>query len=168
MPHVVHPGVAANNYGPPELPLASGDTLGVKSVQTVTLSAGIWHQSARRRAVAVPAPGANPAEHRLADDRERLWNQLPSAPQIMTVPVWAFLLGAGARRGSSHHLCRCLRSGLGLINALPWERPARVYVHCPPHIGVHWRSVSKGYGGIRGARLKPLCQRHPAQDRQHA
>lgn len=92
VPHIVHSGTAANNYGP-YLPLASGDT-GVKSVQTVTLSAaslgGTGVLMLVKPLAQIPLSIAS-----LMTEKD-FWNQLPSAPQIRDGACLGFVLGAGA------------------------------------------------------------------------
>lgn len=93
VPHIVHSGVAANNYGP-ELPLASGDT-GVKSVQTVTLSAASGTASTAALLLYRPLAQIPLSIASLMTEKD-FWNQLPSAPQIKDGACLGFFLGAGA------------------------------------------------------------------------
>lgn len=97
VPHIVHSGTAANNYGP-FLPMASGD-LGVKSVQTVTLSAASLAGSAvlilAKPLATIPLSIAS-----LMTEKD-FWNQLPSAPQIKDGACLGFILGAGAAVAAS-------------------------------------------------------------------
>ena len=93
VPHIVHSGVAANNYGP-FLPLASGD-LGVKSVQTVTLSAASGTASTAALVLARPLAQIPLSIASLMTEKD-FWNQLPSAPQIKDGACLGFILGAGA------------------------------------------------------------------------
>lgn len=97
VPHIVHSGTAANNYGP-YLPMASGD-VGVKSVQTVTLSAASLAGSA---ALVLARPIAQiPLSIASLMTEKDFWNQLPSAPQIKDGACLGFILGAGAAVGAS-------------------------------------------------------------------
>jgi hypothetical protein len=97
VPHIVHSGTAANNYGP-FLPMASGD-LGVKSVQTVTLSAASLAGTA---ALVLARPIAQiPLSITSLMTEKDFWNQLPSAPQIRDGACLGFILGAGAAVGAS-------------------------------------------------------------------
>ena len=97
VPHIVHSGTAANNYGP-YLPMASGD-VGVKSVQTVTLSAASLAGTA---ALVLARPIAQiPLSIASLMTEKDFWNQLPSAPQIKDGACLGFILGAGAAVGAS-------------------------------------------------------------------
>jgi hypothetical protein len=98
VPHIVHSGVAANNYGP-ELPLATGDT-GVKSVQTVTLSAASGTASTAALLLYKPIAQIPLSIAALMTEKD-FWNQLPSAPQIKDGACLGFLLGAGAAVAAS-------------------------------------------------------------------
>ena len=93
VPHIVHSGVAANNYGP-YLPMASGDT-GVQSVQTVTLSAASGTASTAVLMLVKPLAQIPLSIAALMTEKD-FWNQLPSAPQIKDGACLGFLLGAGA------------------------------------------------------------------------
>jgi hypothetical protein len=98
VPHIVHSGIAANNFGP-ELPLASGDT-GVKSVQTVTLSAASG--SASTAALLLYRPIAQiPLSIASLMTEKDFWNQLPSGPIIKDDACLGFILGAGANVAAS-------------------------------------------------------------------
>lgn len=96
-PHITHSGTAANNYGP-FLPMASGD-VGVKSVQTVTLSAaslgGTGVLMLVKPLAQIPLSIAS-----LMTEKD-FWNQLPSAPQIKDGACLGFLLGTGAAVAAS-------------------------------------------------------------------
>lgn len=93
VPHIVHSGTAANNYGP-FLPMASGD-VGVKSVQTVTLSAASGTASTAALVLARPLASIPLSIAALMTEKD-FWNQLPSAPQIKDGACLGFLLGSGA------------------------------------------------------------------------
>ena len=92
VPHIVHSGTAANNYGP-ELPLQSGDT-GVQSVQNVTISAASGAGTAAllsyRSLAQIPISIVS-----LMTEKD-FWNQLPPAPQIRDGACLGFILGTGA------------------------------------------------------------------------
>lgn len=92
VPHIVHSGTAANNYGP-FLPMASGD-LGVNSVQTVTLSAASLAGTAVL--VLVKPLATIPLSIASLMTEKDFWNQLPSAPKIKDGACLGFVLGAGA------------------------------------------------------------------------
>ena len=98
VPHIVHSGTAANNYGP-YLPLASGDT-GVKSVQTVTLSAASGTASTAVLLLVKPLAQIPLSIASLMTEKD-FWNQLPSAPQIKDGACLGFLLGTGAAVAAS-------------------------------------------------------------------
>lgn len=92
VPHIVHSGTAANNYGP-YLPLASGDT-GVQNVASVTLSAA---SGAGTAALLLVRPLAQiPLSIASLMTEKEFWNQLPSAPQIKDGACLGFILGTGA------------------------------------------------------------------------
>lgn len=93
VPHIVHSGTAANNYGP-FLPMASGDT-GIQSVQTVTLSAASGTASTAVLMLVRPLATIPLSIAALMTEKD-FWNQLPSAPQIRDGACLGFLLGAGA------------------------------------------------------------------------
>jgi hypothetical protein len=93
VPHLVHTGTAANNYGP-FLPMASGDT-GIQKFNTLTLSAGSG--SASTAALVLVKPLAKIPLTTLGVLAERdLMNQLPSLPQIKDGACLTWLLYAGA------------------------------------------------------------------------
>lgn len=98
VPHIVHSGTAANNYGP-FLPMASGD-LGVKSVQTVTLSAASGTASTAVLVLAKPLATIPLSIASLMTEKD-FWNQLPSAPQIKDGACLGFILGTGAAVAAS-------------------------------------------------------------------
>jgi hypothetical protein len=98
VPHIVHSGVAANNYGP-FLPMASGDT-GIQSVQTVTLSAASGTASTAVLMLVKPLATIPLSIAALMTEKD-FWNQLPSAPQIRDGACLGFLLGAGAAVAAS-------------------------------------------------------------------
>jgi hypothetical protein len=97
VPHIVHSGTAANNYGP-FLPMTSGDT-GIQSVQSVTLSAA---SGAGTGVLMLVKPLATiPLSIASLMTEKDFWNQLPSAPQIKDGACLGFLLGAGAAVAAS-------------------------------------------------------------------
>jgi hypothetical protein len=98
VPHIVHSGTAANNYGP-FLPMASGD-VGVKSVQTVTLSAASGTASTAALVLARPLAQIPLSIAALMTEKD-FWNQLPSAPQIKDGACLGFILGTGAAVAAS-------------------------------------------------------------------
>jgi hypothetical protein len=96
-PHITHSGTAVNNYGP-YLPMASGD-VGVKSVQTVTLSAASLAGTA---VLMLVKPLAQiPLSIAALMTEKDFWNQLPSAPQIKDGACLGFMLGSGAAVAAS-------------------------------------------------------------------
>lgn len=98
VPHIVHSGTAANNYGP-FLPMASGDT-GIQSVQTVTLSVASGTASTAVLLLVKPLATIPLSIAALMTEKD-FWNQLPSAPQIKDGACLGFLLGAGAAVAAS-------------------------------------------------------------------
>ena len=93
VPHIVHSGVAANNYGP-FLPMASGDT-GIQSVQTVTLSAASGTASTAVLVLARPLAQITISVAGLMTEKDFL-NQIPSMPRIFDGACLGFLYSAGA------------------------------------------------------------------------
>lgn len=98
VPHLVHSGVAANNYGP-FLPMASGDT-GIQSVQSVTLSAASGTASTAALVLCVPLAKINLGVLGMATEKDLL-NQIPSLPQIKDGACLAWILLAGAATAAS-------------------------------------------------------------------
>lgn len=98
VPHIVHSGTAANNYGP-FLPLAQGDT-GLQSVQTVTLSAASGAASTAALVLAKPLAQITLGVASLMTEKDLL-NQIPSLPQVKDGACLGFLLGAGAAVAAS-------------------------------------------------------------------
>lgn len=98
VPHIVHSGTAASNYGP-FLPLASGDT-GVSNVASVTLS--IASGSASTAALCLVRPLATLPLTTVSVAAERdLLNQFPSLPTIKDGACLHWLLFTGAAVGAS-------------------------------------------------------------------
>lgn len=109
VPHIVHSGTAANNYGP-FLPMASGD-VGVKSVQTVTLSAA---SLAGTGVLVLAKPLATiPLSIASLMTEKDFWNQLPSAPQIKDGACLGFLIGTGAAMAASTTLAGSIETVWG-------------------------------------------------------
>lgn len=98
VPHIVHSGTAANNYGP-FLPLASGDT-GVSNVATVTLSAASGTASTAALCLVRPLLTLPITTAGVASERD-LVNQLPSMPQIKDGACLVWLYFAGAATGAA-------------------------------------------------------------------
>jgi hypothetical protein len=90
--HITHSGTAANNYAP-FLPLAGGDS-GVRSVQTVTISAasgaGVMALCLARPLLTIPITTLGVAAER------DLVNQLPSMPRVYDGACLQWLYFAGA------------------------------------------------------------------------
>lgn len=97
VPHIVHSGTAANNYGP-FLPLASGDT-GIRSVQSVTLSAASGGGTAAL-VLARPLAQITLSVNGLMTEKDLL-NQIPSLPTLIDGACLGFILGAGAAVAAS-------------------------------------------------------------------
>lgn len=92
VPHIVHSGTAANNYGP-FLPMASGDT-GIQSVQSVTISAASGAGTAAL-VVCRPLAQITLSVNGLMTEKDLL-NQIPSLPRLIDGACLGFLLGAGS------------------------------------------------------------------------
>jgi hypothetical protein len=93
VPHIVHSGVAANNYGP-FLPMASGDT-GIQNVASVTLSAASGTASTAALVLCRPLAQITLSVAGLMTEKDLL-NQIPSLPRIIDGACLGFLWGAGA------------------------------------------------------------------------
>jgi len=98
VPHIVHSGLAANNYGP-ELPLASGDT-GVQNVASVQLSQASGSASTAVLLLYKPLATITLSIQSLAAEKDFL-NQIPSLPRIVDGACLGLLLGAGAAVAAS-------------------------------------------------------------------
>lgn len=97
VPHIVHSGVAANNYGP-FLPLAAGDT-GIRDFNSIQLSAASGAGTAALVLVK-PLATLTLGVASLMTEKDLL-NQIPSLPQIKDGACLGFLLGAGAAVAAS-------------------------------------------------------------------
>jgi len=93
VPHIVHSGTAANNYGP-FLPLASGDT-GVSTVASVTLSAASGTASTAALCLVRPLAQITISVTGLMTEKDFM-NQLPSLPIVKDGACLVWLLSAGA------------------------------------------------------------------------
>jgi hypothetical protein len=93
VPHIVHSGVAANNYGP-FLPLAGGDS-GIQKFNTLTLSAVPGTAATAALVLCRPLATITISVLGLMTEKDLL-NQIPSLPQILDGACLGFLLGAGA------------------------------------------------------------------------
>jgi hypothetical protein len=93
VPHILHSGTAANNYGP-YLPLAGGDT-GLRSVQTVTLSAASGTASTAVLCIVKELARITLAVNGMMSEKDLL-NQIPSMPVIRDGAClgWIYLAGA--------------------------------------------------------------------------
>ena len=98
VPHILHSGVAANNYGP-FLPMASGDT-GIQQFNSVTLSAASGTASTAALVMAKPLAQITLGVASLMTEKDLL-NQIPSLPQVKDGACLGFLLGAGAAVAAS-------------------------------------------------------------------
>jgi len=96
VPHIVHSGTAANNYGP-FLPLASGDT-GVANVANIQLSAASGTASTAVLTLVRPLTQITLSVAGLMTEKDLL-NQIPSLPRIIDGACLGFLWGAGAATG---------------------------------------------------------------------
>jgi hypothetical protein len=107
VPHIVHSGTAANNYGP-FLPLASGDT-GILSVQSVQLSASSTAGTAAL-VLAKPLLTIPLVATSVASERDFL-NQIPSLPEIKDGACLTWLLFAGAAVAANTNFYGALELG---------------------------------------------------------
>jgi len=98
VPHIVHSGTSANNYGP-FLPLASGDT-GVSNVASVTLSAASGTASTAALCLVRPLAQITISVSGLMTEKDFL-NQIPSLPQVKDGACLVWLLSAGAAVAAS-------------------------------------------------------------------
>lgn len=98
VPHIVHSGTAANNYGP-FLPMASGDT-GIQNVASVTLSAASGTASTAALCLVKPLATLPLTTVSVAGERD-LVNQLPSMPQIKDGACLTWILFTGAAVAAS-------------------------------------------------------------------
>lgn len=98
VPHIVHSGTAANNYGP-FLPLAGGDT-GVSTVATVTLSAASGTASTAALVLCRPIYQLPLSTVGVASERE-LVNQFPALPKIEDGACLTWLIFTGAAVAAS-------------------------------------------------------------------
>lgn len=98
VPHLVHSGQAANNYGP-FLPLASGDS-GIGNVASVQLSAGSGTASTAVLVLCRPLAQITLSVAGLMTEKDLL-NQIPSLPKIIDGACLGFLWGAGAATAAS-------------------------------------------------------------------
>lgn len=98
VPHIVHSGTAANNYGP-FLPLASGDS-GIQQVASVQLSAASGTASTAALVLVKPLAQITIGVASLMTEKDLL-NQIPSLPQIVDGACLGWILGAGAATAAS-------------------------------------------------------------------
>lgn len=98
VPHIVHSGSAANNYGP-FLPLASGDT-GIQNVASVQLSAASGTASTAALVLCRPLFTIPIAIAGLATEKDFL-NQFPSLPKIPDGACLVPLIFTGAALAAS-------------------------------------------------------------------
>jgi hypothetical protein len=93
VPHIIHSGIAANNYGP-FLPLASGDT-GIQQFNTITLSAASGTASTAALVLCKPLAQISVGVTGLLTEKD-LVNQIPSMPIIKDNACLTWILLAGA------------------------------------------------------------------------
>ena len=98
VPHLLHSGVAANNYGP-FLPMAGGDT-GIQKFNTLTLSAASGTASTAALVLCKPLAQITLSVAGLVTEKDLL-NQIPSLPVIKDGACLALLFGAGAATAAS-------------------------------------------------------------------
>jgi hypothetical protein len=93
VPHIVHSGTAANNYGP-FLPLASGDT-GIRSVDGVHITAASGTASTAVLVLVRPLAQVALSVVGLMTEKDLL-NQIPSLPRIRDGACLGWIYGTGA------------------------------------------------------------------------
>lgn len=98
VPHIVHSGVAANNYGP-FLPLAQGDR-GIRRFNSVQLSAASGTASTAVLVLARPLTSITLGVASLMTEKDLL-NQVPSLPRLLDGACLGLLIGAGAAVAAS-------------------------------------------------------------------
>lgn len=98
VPHILHSGTAANNYGP-FLPLASGDS-GIRQLNSVQLSAASGTASTAAMVLARPLLNLTLGVTSLVTEKDLL-NQVPSLPRVPDGACLAWLLGVGAAVAAS-------------------------------------------------------------------
>ncbi len=98
VPHILHSGTAANNYGP-FLPLASGDT-GVSNVASLTLSQASGTASTAALVLCRPLAQITLSVTGLMTEKDLL-NQIPSMPVIKDGACLVWILAAGAAVAAS-------------------------------------------------------------------
>lgn len=98
VPHIVHSGTAANNYGP-FLPLASGDS-GIQTFASVQLSAASGTASTAALVLCRPLAQVTISVLGLMTEKDFL-NQIPTLPRIYDGACLTWLLGAGAAVAAS-------------------------------------------------------------------
>ncbi len=98
VPHIVHSGVAANNYGP-FLPLASGDS-GIRSFQTITLSAASGSASTAALVLVRVLATIPLAVVGLPTEKDLL-NQFPSMPIVKDGACISLIWVPGAATAAS-------------------------------------------------------------------
>ena len=110
-PHIVHSGLAANNYGP-FLPLATGDN-GIKSVQDIKLSAASATAATYYDLVLCKVLATIPLTTASVAAERDLVNQLPSMPQIKDGACLGWLYFAGAATAASTNFYGSIEVGWG-------------------------------------------------------
>jgi hypothetical protein len=108
VPHILHSGAAANNYGP-FLPLAGGDT-GIQKFNSVQLSAASGSASTAALVLTVPIMTLPLTTLAVAAERD-LFNQFPSLPQIKNEGCLHWLLFTGAAVAANTNYYGALESG---------------------------------------------------------
>ena len=108
--HITHSGIAANNYFP--LPLANSDA-GVRSIQSITLSAGsgtantFYHMVLYKELAMIPVPAAN-----VYYEREFV-NMMPSLEQVYDGAVLGLIYVAGGATAASTTFLGHIECGWG-------------------------------------------------------
>ena len=98
VPHIVHSGAAANNFGP-FLPLAAGD-VGIKNYTFFKLSAASGTASTAALVICKPLATIPLTTTSVAAERD-LMNQLPSLPRVIDGACLTWLLFTGSATAAS-------------------------------------------------------------------
>ena len=98
VPHILHSGTAANNYGP-FLPLANGDS-GIQKFNTITLSAASGTAATSALVLVKPLAQITLGVVSLMTEKDLL-NQIPSLPRVADGACLGWLLGTGAATAGS-------------------------------------------------------------------
>lgn len=110
VPHIVHSGTAANNFGP-FIPLAAGD-VGIKKYTFFKLTAASGTASTAALCICKPLLNIPVTTVSVLSERD-LMNQLPSLPQIVDGACLVWLYFAGAATAASTNFYGSIDLGWG-------------------------------------------------------